>query len=59
MKVNKKLLQQHISESTGKVVTLKDISNVQTSLNKPEESIESVVKTLRKIEGNVLTFVHL
>lgn len=54
MKVNKKLLQQHLSESTGKVVTLKDITNVQTGLSKPDDSnLESVVNTLRKIEGIV------
>lgn len=51
MKVNKKLLQQHLSETTGKVVTLKDISNMQTSISRPDESIEAVVDTLRKIEG--------
>ena len=53
MKINKKFLQQHIiSETTGKVVTLKDITNIQTGLSKPEEdNLESVVCTLRKIEG--------
>ena len=52
MKVNKKLLQQHLSETTGKVVTLKDITNIQTELSKPDENnLESVVNTLRKIEG--------
>ena len=29
LKVNKKLLQQHIIECMQKVVTLKDISNIQ------------------------------
>ena len=33
MKVNKKLLQQHISNKTGKRVTLKDISSIQGKLN--------------------------
>ena len=52
MNVNKKLLQQHLSESTGKVVTLKDITNIWTGLSKPDENnLESVVSTLRKIEG--------
>ena len=32
LKVNKKLLQQHLNEKTGKIITLKYISNVQTSL---------------------------
>ena len=52
MKVNKKLLQQHLSETTGKVVMLKDITNIQTGLSKPDENnLESVVSTLRKFEG--------
>ena len=54
MKVNKKLLQQHLSGSTGKVVTLKDITNIQTGLSKPDDSnLESVINSLRKIEGIV------
>ena len=32
MKVNKKLLQQHLTVTAGKVVTLKEISNIQTAL---------------------------
>lgn len=52
MKVNKKLLQQHISNSTGKIVTLKDISNLQTVTNKHHSNnLESVVAMLRRIEG--------
>ena len=38
MKVNKKLLQQHLSVTVGKVVTLKDIiSNIQTGLVSKED----------------------
>ena len=51
MKVNKKLLQRHLSETTGKVVTLKDISNVQTSITTPDDSVEAVVDALSKIDG--------
>lgn len=53
MKVNKKLLQQHLSDSTGQVVILKDISNIQTSLGKPDENIETLLATLRDIEGKL------
>ena len=31
MQVNKKLLQQFLNEKTGKILTLKDISSIQTS----------------------------
>lgn len=52
MKANKKLLQQHLNESTGKVVTLKDISNIQTDVNKSDDnSLENVISILRRIEG--------
>ena len=37
MKVNKKLLQQHLSVTAGMVVTLKDISNIQTGLVSKED----------------------
>lgn len=58
MKVNKKLLQQHLSETTGRVVTLKDITNIQTGLTKPDENnLESVVSTLRKIEGILVNYL--
>lgn len=54
LKVNKKLLQQHVSESTGKVVTLRDISNVQSvkpSSKEERNSLEAVITKLKTIEG--------
>ena len=52
LKVNKKLLQQHLSKKTKKIVTLKDISNIQTQVNKQySNDLESLVATLRGIEG--------
>ena len=54
LKVNKKLLQQHLSESSGKVVTLKDISNISSDLKKVSiESIESVVTKLKDVKGKL------
>lgn len=59
LKVNKKLLQQHISECTQKVVTLKDISNIQTGLRSKNDrnDISAVVSKLKAMEGalNVLS----
>ena len=51
--MNKKLLQQHISECTHKVVTLKDISNVQTGLRskKDRNDISALVSKLKAMEG--------
>ena len=54
MKVNKKLLQQHLSLTAGKVVTLKDISNIQTGLVSKEDgnNLDALVKTLRDMSGH-------
>ena len=53
MKVNKKLLQQHLSSDNGKVVTLKDISNVQTEINAKSDgnNLDFLVNHLRQTEG--------
>ena len=52
MKVNKKLLQQHLHHS-GKVVMLKDISNVQRELNAScsGNDLDALVERLRALEG--------
>ena len=56
MQVNKKLLQQHMNEKTGKIVTLKDISNIQTRMNSHADrnDINSLVTRLRAITGMLL-----
>jgi len=53
MKVNKKLLQQHLSCSSGKVVTLRDLTNVQAELNASNtgNSLDALVMRLRQLEG--------
>ena len=35
------------------VVTLKDITNVQTEIAKPDDSLETVVASLKKIGGKL------
>ena len=54
MKVNKKLLQQHLSSTTGKVVTLKDISNIQSEVNRAnsDSDLDALVTRLRANEGS-------
>ena len=53
LKPNKKLLQQHLTESTEKVVLLKDISNIQTALcnKKDRNNLDALATKLRSIEG--------
>ena len=55
MKVNKKLLQQHLSCSSGKVVTLRDLTNVQAELNASNtgNSLDALVMHLRQLEGTI------
>ena len=50
LKVNKKLLQEHLSSSTGKVVTLKDISNLKSELP-TKNNLDTLVTRLRSMEG--------
>ena len=50
LKVNKKLLQEHLGSTTGKVVTLKDISNLQSQLP-TKNNLDTLVTRLRSIEG--------
>ena len=38
VKANKKLIQQHMMKSTGKVITLKDIQNVNQALKNQEDN---------------------
>ena len=62
MKVNKKLLQQHLSVTVGKVVTLKDISNIQTGLVSKEDgnNLDTLVKKLRDMTGILISlFTYL
>ena len=45
----KKLLQQHMGDTAGKVIMLKDISNIQTRLHKESErnDLDSLISNLK------------
>ena len=53
MEINKKVFQQHFTSSTGKVVTLKDITNVQSEIHQSSESnnLDTLVQYLKGMEG--------
>ena len=53
MKVNKKLLQQHLSSTMGKVVTLKDISSIQSGVSAADSGSDlgALVTRLRESES--------
>ena len=57
LKVNKELLQQHLCSSKGKVVTLKDISNLKSELP-TKNNLDTLVSRLRSIEGQY-TIIYL
>ena len=52
LKSSKKLLQVFIHEQTGKVVTLRDVSNIQTNMRCHDANdLTKVVTRLRAMEG--------
>ena len=52
LKSSKKLLQVFIHEQTGKVVTLRDVSNIQTNMRCHDgNDLTKVVTRLRAMEG--------
>ena len=59
----KKLLQQHMSNAAGKVIMLKDISNIQTSLHKKSDrnDLDSLVSKLKRVDGELhaCTYGHI
>ena len=52
LKVNKKLLQNHLSKTSGQIVLLKDLHNIAaTSKDKKLSGIEEAVEELKKVPG--------
>ena len=54
LKANKKLLQQKLSVERGKIVTLKDISNLVARINAAEErnDLQNTINNLQNQYGN-------
>lgn len=56
LKVNKKLLQNHLSKRSGQVVLLKDLHNIAASSKSTSSSvIEEAVEELKKVPGMIIT----
>lgn len=55
MKANKKLIQQQLSQETGNIILLKDLSNIATAHNKEKSrnDLEQTVKTLMDNYGEL------
>ena len=53
LKVNKKLLQQKLSVESGKIVTMKDISNLVTRINaaKKRNDLQNTINNLQNQYG--------
>ena len=51
VKPNKKALQDHIQKTTGKLVTLRDISNISATLCHHETDLQAILDRLNKDTG--------
>ena len=52
VKGNKKMIQQHIQEKSGKVVTLKDLQNISDRMkDRSIISVNGLIDEMRKIDG--------
>ncbi|KAI0223316.1 hypothetical protein LSAT2_025470 [Lamellibrachia satsuma] len=59
LKSSKKLLQIYMHEKTGKVVTLRDVSNIKAKLqSKDGNDLTKVVARLKGMEGSVVEVFH-
>ena len=58
VKANKMLIQQHMMKSTGKVITLKDIQNVNQALkNQEDNNLTTLLSEMLKQKDSVTEFV--
>ena len=54
LKVNKKLLQSHLSQKSGQVVLLKDLHNIASSSSSKAadmNGIEKIIEEIGKVSG--------
>ena len=56
----KKMIQQHIQEKIGKVVTLKDLQNISDRIkDRSVISVNGLVDEMRKIDGKEYNLVRV
>ena len=57
MKANKKIVQQHLLQETGKLVLLRDITNIAVSVKmlKSKNDLDATVKMLMNKYGKLTT----
>lgn len=58
LKANKKMIKDRLAEISGKPITLKDLSNISTSMKsgKTRNDLETTVKELINKHGNCIIF---
>ena len=60
MKANKKLVQEKLTQESGKVILLKDLSNLAASINKSTKNdLDCVVKLLLNKYGKSILAIQL
>ena len=58
LKANKKLLQQHIHNKCGKIVTLKDLHNLAGTTGL-RHNVEELVEEMKQTKGTVIALTVL
>ena len=62
LKANKKLIQSHLVQGTGKVVTLKDIHNLASEDRRkeaPVNDLQALVNEMKKSPGMYIIMMHI
>ena len=61
MKANKKFIQQQLTEETGKIILLKDLTNISTSMKegKSRNDLDKSIGTLKDKYGRLESWLLL
>ena len=61
LKANKKMVQDKLAAMSGKVILLKDLTNlsVQMKSEKSKNDLEAVARSLANKHGNLFVYIHM
>lgn len=56
VKGNKKMIQQHVYKQSGKIVTLKDLQNINdTDKTSMIVDVNSLVEEMKRVDGKIIS----
>lgn len=56
VKGNKKMIQQHVYKQSGKIVTLKDLQNINdTDKTSMVVDVNSLVEEMKRVDGKIIS----